>query len=65
MRTVAAVQHDGMPAVGVEGDGCGKVAHLELPSGRAERPLVGEDDGAVRLRAGGSRGGFGGPQARA
>jgi hypothetical protein len=46
------VEDDRRLAVGMEGDGDGKVADYRLLAHRPQRPLVGQDDGAVGLRAG-------------
>ena len=49
VRPVARVQHGGPMAPGVESDVDRKVAHLDLPAGRPQRPLVGQQDRAAGL----------------
>ena len=49
---VAAVEHSGEFAAGVEGDIDREISGGELLAGGAELPLIREEDGAVRERAG-------------
>ena len=64
-----AVQHRGKHAAGMQRDVDRKIADAQLPADRAQRPLVGQQHGAVELKPGQDRGGlrpqeFEGAQAR-
>ena len=49
MRSITGVQHRGPIAAGVQGDIHRKIPHLDLRAGWSQRPLIGQENGAIGL----------------